>query len=109
MAMLETIKTALSTLSLDHGKNVVGYFDGSAALDHYVIVPDFDDSHEADNGDYIPFSYANIEFYIAGDYRSKVASARTLLTTAGISVLEGKYVEYDTDTDKHHYYLSVKG
>ncbi len=109
MDLIETIVSALAPLSLDHGKNVVGYFDGGATLDHYVVVPDYDESVDADNDEYIAFSHANIEFYIAGDYRPKIASAKTYLKTAGIAVLESKYVEYDEAVKKHHHYISVNG
>lgn len=104
MQTLETINTALAPLNLAHG---TGAFTGSPSVDHYVLVPDFDTSMSADNTDYIQESHVNIEFYIAGEYRTIVANARAYLKAAGLSVMDGQYVEFEPETSKHHYFLSI--
>jgi len=103
---LETIGAALSPLSLPHGE---GVFQGSPAVDHYVLVPDYDQGYEADNDDLFTDEAANIEFYIGGDYRPLVKLARAYLKAAGLSVMDGQYVGYDAETKKHHYALTVIG
>jgi len=103
---IETIHAALSPLSLPHGE---GVFNGSPSADHYVLIPDYDQSYEADNDDLFMDESVNIEFYIGGDYRPFVKSARAYLKANGLSVMDGQYVEYDEETKKHHYYLTVIG
>jgi hypothetical protein len=103
---LETIDAALAPLALKHG---VGVCAADPSADHYVLVPDYERSFEADNGDYFVDEHVNIEFYIGGDYRPAVRSAKTLLKAAGLFVLDGNYIGYETDTKRHHYALPVVG
>ncbi|MEA4869899.1 MAG: hypothetical protein VB062_04595 [Christensenella sp.] len=109
MATIETIVTALSSLSLPHG---TGIFSGEPSLNHYVIVPDFDSGIEADNVDQLIDEHLNIEFYISGDYRPTITTAKTKLFAAGICVTEGQYIEciaHSETIKQHHYALSVIG
>ena len=106
MPTLETIDTALAPLKLKHG---VGTCTVNPTVDHYVLVPDFEKPFEADNGDYFVDEHVNIEFYLGGNYRNAVNSAKSLLKAAGIVVLESRYVEFETDTQKHHTTLAVFG
>ena len=106
MPVLETIDTALAPLKLKHGVGVTG---SNPAVSHYVLVPDFEKGFEADNDDYITDEHVNIEFFIEGDYRAIITSAKALLRAADIVVLESRYVEYEKDTQKHHYTLAVFG
>lgn len=106
MPTLETIDAALAPLKLKHG---VGTYAGNPATDHYVLVPDYEKPFEADNEEYILDEHVNIEFHLGGNYRTAVASAKSLLKTAGIAVLESRYVEYEPDAQKHHYLLAVFG
>lgn len=106
MPTIETIHAALSPLLLPHGE---GVFRGSPDVDHYVVVPDYDEGYEADNDDLFTDEYMNIEFYTGGDYRTAAKLAKGYLKAAGLSIVKGKYVEFDEETNKHHYYLSVIG
>lgn len=106
MPVLETIDAALTPLKLKHGVGVTG---SNPAISHYVLVPDFESEFEADNEAYITNEHVNIEFYIVGDYRAIVASAKSLLRAADLAVLESRYVEYEKETQKHHYLLAVSG
>ena len=106
MPTLESIDAALAPLKLKHA---VGMFAGSPAADHYVLVPDYERGFEADNDDLFVDEYVNIEFHLGGDYRAKVASAKSLLKAAGIGVLESRYVEYEKDAQNHHITLAVVG
>lgn len=106
MPTLETIDAALTTLNLKHG---VGLFIGSPTVDHYILVPDYERSFEADNDDYVTDEHVNIEFHLGEGYRATIASAKSLLKAAGIVVLESRYVEYEKESQKHHYTLAVFG
>lgn len=106
MPTLETIDAALTILNLKHG---VGLYLGSPTVDHYVLVPDFERAFEADNDDLFIDEHVNIEFYLGDNYRTVIASAKLLLKAADIVVLESRYVEYEKDTQKHHYTLAVLG
>ena len=106
MPVLETIDAALAPLKLKHG---VGLYIGSPTVDHYVLVPDYERSFEADNEDYLLDEHVNIEFHLGGNYRTLIASAKALLKAADIVVLESRYVEYETDAQKHHTTLAVFG
>ena len=106
MPVLETIDAALTTLNLKHG---VGLFIGSPTVDHYILVPDYERSFEADNDDYVTDEHVNIEFHLGDNYRAVIASAKALLRAVDIVVLESRYVEYEKDTQKHHYTLAVFG
>ena len=106
MPTLETIDTALAPLNLKHG---VGICVVNPSVDHYVLVPEYERAFEADNDDYIVDEHVNIEFHLSGNYRSVIASAKALLKAVGIVVLESRYVEYEKDTQKHHYTLAVLG
>ena len=106
MPTLETIDAALTILNLKHG---VGLYLGSPTIDHYVLVPDYERAFEADNDDYVVDEHVNIEFYLGDNYRNVIASAKALLKAVGIVVLESRYVEYEKDTQKHHYTLAVFG
>ena len=106
MPTLETIDTALAPLNLKHG---VGICVVNPTVDHYVLVPDYERAFEADNDDYVVDEHVNIEFHLSGNYRSVIALAKALLKAVGIVVLESRYVEYEKDTQKHHYTLAVLG
>ena len=106
MPVLETIDAALAPLKLKHG---VGTCTVNPTVDHYVLVPDYEHSFEADNVDYVVDEHVNIEFHLGDDYRAKVASAKALLKAAGIVVVESRYVEYEKETQKHHTSLAVFG
>ena len=106
MPTFETIDAALAPLSLKHG---VGVCEGSPKADHYVLVPDYDRAFEADNDALLTAEHVNVEFYLGGDYRTAVLSAKALLKSAGLFVLDGQYIGYETDTKKHHYALPVIG
>ena len=106
MPVLETIDAALAPLKLKHG---VGMYAGSPSVEHYVLVPDYERSFEADNEDYIVDEHVNIEFHLGDTYRATVASAKALLKAADIVVVESRYVEYEKDAQKHHYTLAVFG
>lgn len=106
MPTLETIDSALAPLNLKHG---VGICVVNPTIDHYVLVPDYERAFEADNDDYIVDEHVNIEFHLGDNYRTVIASAKSLLRAADIVVLEGRYVEYEKDTQKHHYTLAVFG
>ena len=106
MPVLETIDAALAPLNLKHG---VGVCTVSPAVDHYVLVPDYERGFEADNDDLYTDEHVNIEFYLGGNYRTALSSAKSLLKAAGITVLESRYVEYENETQKHHTALAVFG
>lgn len=106
MPVLETIDAALAPLKLKHG---VGIYIGNPTVDHYILVPDYERSFEADNLDYVVDEHVNIEFHLGDDYRTVIASAKALLHAADIVVLESRYVEYEKDAKKHHYTLAVFG
>lgn len=106
MPVLETIDAALAPLKLKHG---VGTCTVNPTVDHYVLMPDYEHSFEADNVDYVVDEHVNIEFHLGDDYRAKVASAKALLKAAGIVVVESRYVEYEKETQKHHTSLAVFG
>ena len=106
MPVLEAIDLALAPLKLKHG---VGLFTGDPSTDHYTLVPEYDHAFDADNDALLTDEHVNIEFYLGGDYRIAVQAAKTLLKAAGVFVLDGRYVEYETDTKKHHYALPVIG
>lgn len=79
------------------------------SVDHYVLVPDVERGFEADNDNLFVDEHVNIEFYLAGNFRTTITSAKSLLKTAGIVVLESRYVEYEQETQKHHTTLAVFG
>lgn len=106
MPTLETIDTALAPLNLKHG---VGICVVNPTVDHYVLVPDYERAFEADNDDYIVDEHVNIEFHLGDNYRTVIASAKLLLKAADIVVLESRYVEYEKESQKHHYTLAVLG
>ena len=106
MPVLETIDAALAPLKLKHG---VGNCVVNPSVDHYVLVPDYERSFEADNDDYVLDEHVNIEFHLGDNYRAVIASAKALLKEAQITVLESRYVEYEKETQKHHYLLAVFG
>lgn len=106
MPTLEKIDVALATLSLKHG---VGTCKTNPGVQHYVLIPDYDEEFVADDTDYFTFENVNIEFYLDDNYRSIVKTARTLLKAAGIFVLDGHYVEFDQNAKLHHYALPVVG
>ncbi len=106
MPVLETIDAALAPLKLKHGVGVTG---SNPVVSHYVLVPDFESEFEADNEAYFTNEHVNIEFYIEGDYRAIIQSAKSLLRAADIVVLESRYIEYEKETQKHHYLLAVFG
>ena len=106
MPTLETIDAALAPLKLKHG---VGTCTVNPTVDHYVLVPDYENPFEADNGDYFTDEHVNIEFHLGDNYRATITSAKSLLQAAGIVVLESRYVEYEKDAQKHHYLLAVFG
>lgn len=106
MPTLESIDAALAPLKLKHG---VGMFTGNPAVDHYVLVPDYEKPFEADNDDYFVDEHVNVEFHLGGNYRATIASAKSLLKAAGIPVLESRYVEYEQDAQKYHTTLAVFG
>ena len=106
MPVLETIDAALAPLKLKHG---VGICTVNPSADHYVLVPDVERGFEADNDDLFVDEHVNIEFYLSGNYRTALSSAKSLLKAAGIVVLESRYVEFETDTQKHHTTLAVFG
>lgn len=106
MPVLEAIDAALAPLNLKHG---VGVCLCDPMQDRYVLVPDYDRVFEADNDDYVVDEYVNIEFYLGGDYRVAITSAKSLLKAAGIVVVEGRYVVFEKETKKHHYTLAVFG
>ena len=109
MATLETMVSALNSIITCQ----TGAYNGDASLDHCVLVPVVDRPENADNKDYLMYNEVNAEFYISGDYRAKIASARTALQSAGLFVGIGQYVEYISGTtpalSKHHYFLPVTG
>ncbi|MEA4914567.1 MAG: hypothetical protein VB061_08350 [Christensenella sp.] len=106
MPVLEMIDAALAPLKLKHG---VGICVVNPTVDHYVLVPDYERVFEADNDDYVVDEHVNIEFHLGDNYRALIASAKALLYAADIVVLESRYVEYDKETQKHHYTLAVFG
>ena len=106
MPVLETIDAALAPLKLKHG---VGRFVGNPTDDHYILVPDYDRVFDADNDTYLTDEHVNIEFYLAGDYRVTVQSAKALLKAAGLFLQDGQYVAFEPDTKQHHYALPVIG
>ena len=106
MPVLETIDAALSPLKLKHG---VGVCTVNPSIDHYVLVPDRERGFEADNDDLFVDEHVNIEFHLGDNYRTVIASAKSLLKAADIVVLESRYVEYEKETQKHHYLLAVFG
>ena len=106
MPVLETINSALAPLNLKHG---VGICVVNPTVDHYVLVPNFERAFEADNDDYAVDEHVNIEFHLGDNYRTVIASAKALLRAADIVVLESRYVEYEKETQKHHYLLAVLG
>lgn len=106
MPVLEAIDVALAPLKLKHG---VGLFLGDPACDHYTLVPDYERAFDADNDVYLTDEHINIEFYLGGDYRTVVRSAKTLLKSASLFVQDGQYVEFEKETKKHHYALPVIG
>ena len=106
MPVLETIDAALAPLKLKHG---VGICVVNPSVDHYVLVPDYERTFEADNDDYVVDEHVNIEFHLGDNYRAVIASAKSLLKAADIVVLESRYIEYEKETQKHHYLLAVSG
>jgi hypothetical protein len=106
LPVLETIDAALAPLKLKHG---VGICVVSPTVDHYVLVPDYERGFEADNDDYVVDEHVNIELHLGANYRTVIASAKSLLRAADLVVLESRYVEYEKDTQKHHYLLAVSG
>ena len=106
MPALETIVAALAPLKLKHG---VGSCTENPSIDAQGIVPDIERGFEADNDDLFVDEHVNIEFYLSGNYRTALSSAKSLLKAAGIVVLESRYVEFETDTQKHHTTLAVFG
>lgn len=106
MPVLETIDLALAPLKIKHG---VGICVVNPTIDHYVLVPDFERAFEADNDDYVVDEHVNIEFHLGDNFRAMIASAKSLLRAADIVVLESRYVEYEKETQKHHYTLAVFG
>lgn len=106
MPVLETIDTALAPLKLKHG---VGICVVNPTIDHYVLVPDYERAFEADNDDYVVDEHINIEFHLSDNYRAVIASAKALLKATQITVLESRYIEYEKETQKHHYLLAVFG
>lgn len=109
MATLETMVTALNPIVTCQ----TGIYNGDASVDHCVLVPVIDRPENADNADYLMYNEVNAEFYLSGDYRTKIAQARTALQSAGLFVGSGEYVEYITGSTptngKHHYFLPVTG
>lgn len=106
MALNETIYTALSTVVTNRE---AGAWTGSPTVNHVVIVPDFLSHFQGDNDDYVDDEYVNLEFFIAGDYRATITSAKTALKSAGLAIDEERYQEFDKDTKLHHYTLAVIG
>lgn len=105
MALSETIYTALSSMT----NREVGAWTGSPGVNHVVIVPDYMHHFPADNDDYVSEEYFNLEFYISGDYRAVVSTAKTALKAAGLVIDEERYQGFEPDTKQHHYTLTVIG
>ena len=90
MPVLETIDAALAPLKLKHG---VGICVVNPSVDHYVLVPDYERSFEADNDDSIVEEHVNIEFHLGDNYRAVIASAKALLRAANLTfVVSGVFV-----------------
>lgn len=103
--MIETIKAALDPL----GYNVaVGDIDGSSAAERIVITDIWKEyPNEADNKPLTEAVYADIWFYLQGDFRERVKNAEAALLKAGLLIEDGRFAGRDKETRLYMYMIMV--
>ena len=107
MTFFEKIGTALEPLeiSVDVMEHPV---DGTN--DRFcVIIPASDDFECcADDRPLLGTEAAELALYCRGDYLALRDDVLKLLVGAGITVTGGRYLEYEKDTEYHHYIFEVE-
>jgi hypothetical protein len=106
MNIITTITTALASLDVPMA---VGIYEATTTYpDAYIVITPLYEVNEdiADDTDASETHGADVGLYIKGDYTATKNTAKTSLKSAGLFIVEGRYIGFENGY--HHYSISVE-
>lgn len=106
MSLLSDLKTIINTLNIPVE---TGAFTSSAPDLYIVFVPLVDEfGLHADNQPRVDVQSVRLSLYAKGNYTKPKNRVIKALISAGITITDRRYIDFEQDTKYHHYKIDVE-